>query len=216
MNAWQSWSKQWEQTFVALVESLMKDADSGHDVTHVRRVVRNAIRIGEAERADPNVLLPAAWLHDCVAVPKNSPLRTQASRIAAEQAVKSLVEISYPAEHYSAIEHAIIAHSFSAGVPPQTIEAKVIQDADRLEAVGAIGIARCFMTGGALEQQLVHPTEPFPFDRTPDDKVYSVDHFFMKLLGLHKTMQTDSGRSECIARSQFLETYLSQLASELG
>ncbi len=171
---------------------------------------------GRIENADPDVLLPAAWFHDCVHVPKNSPDRSRASQIAAAKALEELKLMAYPDSSLSAIEHAIEAHSFSAGIAPRTIEAKVLQDADRLEAVGAIGIARCFMTGGSLGQEIVHDSEPFPIDRVADDKVYSVDHFFLKLLRLNETMQTLSGREECRRRTLFLLQFLDQLRHELG
>lgn len=210
------WTERWENAFSIEAERLMKEADSGHDLAHIRRVVTNAIMLGSREQANLNILLPAAWLHDCVAVAKNSPERSLASRMAANQALRSLAAMNYPNRYFGDIEHAIVAHSFSAGIPPETCEAKVLQDADRLEAVGAIGIARCFMTGGAMHQQIMHPTEPFPVERRPDDNVYSVDHFFLKLLGLHKTMQTESGKIECQRRTHFLIEFLRQLGSELN
>lgn len=92
----------------------------------------------------------------------------------------------------------------------------VHQDADRLEAVGAIGTAGCLMTGGAMRQRLYHPDEPFPLNRPPQDDVQSVDHFFAKLLKLPQTMKTNSGAAMARERTDFMIQFLNQLASELG
>lgn len=197
-------------------ETQMKLADAGHGIDHVRRVVENAKKIGAAEKADPRIFLPAAWMHDCIAVAKNSPDRAQASTLASQAAKQFLESIDYPTECVEPIAHCIQSHSFSAKIPCRTLEARVLQDADRLEAVGAIGLARCLMTGGSMHQRLYHPTDPFPTDRAPADNEQSVDHFFAKLLGLHRTMQTVEGREEASRRTEFLIRFLKQLASEIG
>lgn len=211
-----TWCDEWQHRIVPWVTEQMQSADAGHGIDHVRRVVANAKRIGQAEQANVNIYLPAAWLHDCVFVPKNSPQRRMASALAAQSAERFLVEIGYPANWISPISHCILSHSFSANVACESIDAQVVQDSDRLEAVGAIGLARCLMTGGAMRQRLYHPSEPFPVNRLPADEEQSVDHFFVKLLGLQKTMQTHSGREEAGRRRAFLLDFLRQLADEIG
>jgi uncharacterized protein len=190
--------------------------DMAHDLEHIRRVVRNAQALAAAEGARLEVVLPAAWLHDCVTVPKDSPRRAQASRLAADQAVKWLRSWGCPEALLPEIAHAIEAHSFSAGIAPRTIEAKVVQDADRLEAIGAIGLARCLMLGGAMGRPLYATADPFCENRKPDDGVSALDHFYTKLLKLEGTMQTASGRKKAQRRTQFLRQFLSQLRRELG
>jgi uncharacterized protein len=190
--------------------------DAAHDEGHVKRVVANARALAEIEGADPAIVLPAAWLHDCVSVPKDSPQRSSASRLAAERAGAFLRAEGYPAEHIAAIEHAIVAHSFSAGVPPETLEAKVVQDADRLDALGAIGIARTLMLGGANGAPLYEVSEPFPIHREADDRTSVIDHFFTKLLKLEETMQTAAGRKAAQQRAEFLKLFLVQLGGEIG
>ena len=206
----------WLEKISSWAQDEMAGSDSGHDIDHVRRVVTNARSISASENADLRIVLPAAWLHDCVNVPKNSPLRSQASRLAASKASDFLRSILFTEELIDPIAHCILAHSFSAGVPCESLEARVVQDADRLEAVGAIGIARCLMTGGAMRQRLYHPDNPFPLDRKPEDTVQSIDHFFSKLLRLDRTMQTESGRKLASQRTQFMVDYLMQLSSELN
>ena len=216
MDALNHWEAKWHDRIEDWVAVQMESADSGHGIDHVRRVVKNAKRIGRVENANPFVVLPAAWLHDCVFIAKNSPQRRLASAMAARSAEQFLSEIGYPGSLIPLISHCILSHSFSANVACESIEAKVVQDSDRLEAVGAIGLARCLMTGGAMGQRLYHPTEPFPVDRVPADTEQSVDHFFVKLLELHRTMQTQSGREVAMERTDFLIAFLKQLADEIG
>jgi uncharacterized protein len=216
MDMLEHWNQRWRIPIESFVRQQLDGADPGHGIEHIHRVVSNALRLAEGMNVTLEVLLPAAWLHDCVSVPKNAPERNQASRMSAERAVEFLQEIGYPRDHVEAIRHCIEAHSFSAGIACETDEARIVQDADRLEAVGAIGLARCLMTGGALGQRLYEPNEPFPVTRMPRDCEQSVDHFFAKLLGLHRTMQTESGRREGAARTHFLVDFLKQLAGEIG
>jgi uncharacterized protein len=212
----QIWNETWEAQLIQWAERSMAEADSGHGMDHVKRVVVNAAQLAVSEKANIDVVMPAAWLHDCVFIPKNSPRRSQASRIAAEAASEFLTSISYPSPLIAEIHHCIVAHSFSANVPCQSIEAMVVQDADRLEALGAIGIARCLMTGGAMKQRLYHPTDPFPISREPEDTVQSVDHFFAKLFKLPNTMKTATGLRIAQSRTDFMIQFLRQLAAELG
>ncbi len=216
MDSVTTWEQTWRPTLHRWSSDQMASADSGHGIDHVQRVVENAKRLGIAENANPAIFLPAAWLHDCVAVAKNSPQRSLASRLAAKAAEDFLGSIDYPPDLIPAISHCIAAHSFSANIPCETIEAKVVQDSDRLEAVGAIGLARCLMTGGSMRQRLYHPDSPFPIDRPAMDNVQSIDHFFAKLLGLHKTMQTAAGKVEARQRTDFLIAFLKQLGYEIG
>ncbi|MCA1667406.1 MAG: HD domain-containing protein [Thermomicrobia bacterium] len=207
---------QWEARFATFLVSNQGTEDAAHDTSHIQRVVANARLLAEAEGADRAVVLPAAWLHDCVIVPKDSPERTQASRLAAQAAGDFLRDAGYPARHIPAIEHAIAAHSFSARIAPQTREAQVVQDADRLDALGAIGIARTLMLGGAMGKPLYDAAEPFPTARTADDGENVLDHFFVKLLTLSETMQTRAGRAEAERRTAFMHDYLTHLAAEIG
>ncbi len=211
-----AWEREWGNRLSQVAARAMEGADPGHGWDHVARVVGNAKEITEREGANPWIVLPAAWLHDCVLLPKNAPHRHEASRLASAKAKEWLQMIEYPSEWHDPIQHAIEAHSFSAGIPCKTLDAQVVQDADRLEALGAIGIARCLQTGAVLRQPLYDPHEPFPFGRTADDRAYSMDHFFVKLLRLPATMQTESGRSMARSRTEVMVTFLRALARELG
>lgn len=209
------WSP-WEERFAAFLASREVAGDAAHDEMHVRRVVANARMLAGAEGADLSVVLPAAWLHDCVTIPKDAPERNMASRLAAAAAGDFLRHAGYADRFIPAIEHAIEAHSFSAKIAPRTPEARVVQDADRLDALGAVGIARTMMLGGAMGQPLYDRSEPFPVTRAADDRENVLDHFFVKLLTLSDTMQTRAGRAEAERRTQVMRYYLAQLAAEIG
>ena len=207
----------WEVRFEQFIgRTIANGSDPAHDMGHLRRVVANARRVAAAEGAEMAVVLPAAWLHDCVVLPKDSPQRAEASRMAAEQAGRYLREEGYPEGYIPAIEHAITAHSFSAGIPPQTLEAKIVQDADRLDALGAIGIARTLLLGGTMGKPLYDADEPLPLTRVPDDRQNVIDHFYVKLLKLSDMMHTAAGREEGRRRTRLMTTYLEELGRELA
>ena len=206
----------WETRFKKfLLDQCLSDDDSAHDYTHIQRVVTSAKMLARLEKARPAIVFPAAWLHDCVAVAKDHPDRSKSSTLAAERAVEFLQTSGYEPQYLEDIHHAIQAHSFSAGITPETVEAKVVQDSDRLDALGAIGIARCFMVGGKLGRALYQPDDPFCQNRAPDDKTWTIDHFYQKLFKLPGTMQTDAGKQEAERRVRLMKTYLNALDNEI-
>jgi uncharacterized protein len=200
------------EQFVESVEA----ADAAHDISHVRRVVANVAFLTRAEHGNAWVTLPAAWLHDCVAVAKDSPWRAQGSKLAAQAARVYLGTIDYPGSLLDEVYHAIEAHSFSAGVPARSLEARIVQDGDRLDSLGAIGIARCLLVGGRLNRPLCSVDDPFCDEREPDDARYTLDHFYAKLLKLPAGMQTASGRDEAGRRANLMRNYLDQLRQEMS
>lgn len=205
----------WEKIFHAEVEKNTVSFDSSHDSLHLHRVVAAAKSLCASENANPYIVIPAAWLHDFVTIPKDSPLRKQASQISARRAVEFLESIGYPTEFHSAIAHCIEAHSFSAGIPPQTVEACIVQDADRLDALGAVGIARVFITAGRMTRPMYSETDPFCQARTPDDSQSTVDHFFVKLFEIVKMLRTPSAQIEGQRRADVMRKYLDDLALEI-
>ena len=199
-------------------EKFVQDRMSGdpaHDISHVRRVVKNTLYLTDIEESNTIITVAAAWLHDCVSVAKDSDLRAQASQLAAGDAVDFLSDTPYPREWLEDVYHAIEAHSFSANIPARTLEAKIVQDADRLEALGAIGIARCLLTGGSMGTSLYEPGDPFCNEREPDDRQYTLDHFYKKLFTLPETMQTRAGRDEAHRRARYMREFLDQLKAEI-
>lgn len=206
--------EKWQGQFLQWLSEQGKN-DPAHDLPHIERVVANSRKIALQEGADLDIVTPAAWLHDCIFVPKDSPQRSEASRLAADHAISRLATAGYPAQYLDAIYHAISAHSFSANIETKTIEAKVLQDADRLDALGAFGLSRCLMLGGHMNSELMHREDPFCESREPDDAKYVIDHFFRKLLKLEGTMKTRAGRELATERADVLRDFLAQLKREL-
>lgn len=204
----------WESRFLTLIERLPAQSDVVHDLEHIRRVVANAKKLSTLENSKIEIVLPSAWLHDCANIPKSSPLRSKASVLAAQEAADFLRDSNYPTELIPAIQHAIETHSFSANIAPQTLEAKVVQDADRLDALGAIGIARCLMLGGAMGRQLYNPEFTFSKTYMLDDTVNVIDHFYTKLFKLADMMLTGSGRQEAQRRTKLMYKFIQQLDKE--
>jgi len=205
----------WQPTFQQFVEQQMT-FDPAHDIAHIKRVVTSGIALADIEQADLAIVLPACWLHDCVNVPKDSPQRSQGSVLSADRAIEFLREINYPAHTFDAIHHAIAAHSFSANIETQSLEAKVVQDADRLDALGAVGLSRCLMLGATWGSKLYDPLDPFAANRELNDKIFCIDHFYVKLKGLVNTMKTPAGLIEAKTRWQFMQQFLNQLGHEAG
>ena len=190
-------------------------ADVAHDLSHIYRVVKMAKQLATDEGADLAVVIPATWLHDCVSLPKSHPERHLASTLAADKAIGFLTEIKYSSKYFDAIHHAIRAHSFSANIPLESLEAKVVQDADRLDALGAVGIARCMQVSGALNRALYSLDDPFCETRQPDDVRYSIDHFYNKLFRITDSLNTASAQAEGKRREAVMRVFLQQLALEI-
>ncbi|HEX2532583.1 MAG TPA: HD domain-containing protein [Chitinophagaceae bacterium] len=207
----------WRPRFIAYLEAHPHN-DAAHDLHHFHRVWKRCRLLNREEGsiADERVLLAAAYFHDLISLPKNHPDRSRSSVLSAEAATRLLQEkfTDFPAGLIPEVAHAIEAHSFSAGIPPRTPEARILQDADRMEALGAIGIARCFYTAGRLGGQLFHPGDLHGTHRPLDDTAYALDHFPLKLLRLPGQMQTAAGRRMAASEAAFLELFLRKLEEE--
>ena len=207
----------WRPRLAQLAAAAMADQgpDGAHDLNHFERVWRNAqALLAHYPQADALVVLAACYLHDLVNVPKDDPRRSSASRLSAELASARLAALSFPADKIPAVAHAIEAHSFSAGVPATTLEARIVQDADRLDGLGAVGLARMFYIAGRMGSALAHGSDPLAQDRHLDDKSYSLDHIEAKLARLPALMQTEAGRALGEARLATLTDFRSAFAVE--
>ncbi len=203
-----------------LAESRERDAalatpDPTHDTAHALRVALWTLRLGgEAVAAREGIA--AALLHDAINSPKDSPERARASERSADFARVRLAALGFAPAACERVAAAIRDHSFSRGAVPVGPLAEALQDADRLEALGAIGLLRCVSTGVRMGGAWFDGEDPFAAARSLDDRLYSVDHFYAKLLGLPASMRTAAGRAEAERRAAFLRAFLSQLGEELG
>ena len=208
-------TEKFESELLAFIKKEMIQ-DPAHDINHILRVVKTAKELCEREKGKLQIVLPAAYLHDCFFFPKNHPDRAKSSEMAADKAIQFLKTINYPEAYFGDIHHAIMAHSFSANIKPRTLEAQIVQDADRLDSLGAIGIARCLQVNTILGLQFYNSEDTFCEHRKPDDAQYAVDHFYVKLFKLAETMNTESAKLEAQSRTQFMRNFLYQLETEVS
>jgi uncharacterized protein len=190
--------------------------DGSHDVSHLHRVWSNVCAIRDKEGGDHQILLAATLLHDCVSVEKNSPFRSSASRLAAAKATELLAEMGWDEERTQAVAHAIESHSYSADITPTSLEAKILQDADRLDALGMVGVARLFYVSGRMGSHLYDPADPQAQQRDLDDKRFAVDHFTTKIFTLAQGFQTATGRQLAQVRHARAERFLREFMEEIG
>ncbi len=193
-----------------------RDRDPSHDFHHVQRVVQNASTISLAEGADVSIATTAALLHELVTLPKGHPDSPRSGALCAREARSVLAGTGRTTDWIEAVAYAIEVHPYSLGIVPDTLEARVLQDADRLDALGAIGIARCFATTSEMKRPFFSPQDPFCETREPDDKQWGLDHFYKKLLRIPGTLHTVTALSMAGPRVKFVERFLDQLRRELG
>ena len=189
--------------------------DAAHDFDHIMRVFKNAQNICKKENANEKLVLSAVLLHDVISYPKSDKRSKLSSIKSAEESKKILKKFNFTKEEIQIISDAIRDHSFSRNVIPTTLEGKILQDADRLDAIGAIGIARVFAVGGSEKRPFYNIQDPFCNSRIPDDKIWTLDHFYRKLLKLESLMNTKSGKIEAKKRTRVLKDFLNELKKEI-
>ncbi len=192
------------------LEYIKAHSYAGHDQTHTIRVYELCRIIGEKERSDPLVLEAAALLHD---IGRSSENVDHAEK-SAEIAEKLLKECKFPSERIPKVLYAIRMHRFSRGAEPNTLEARILQDADRIDISGAIGVAMTFAYGGSKNMELYNKDDPLAKNRKLDDTKYILDHFQTKLLKLPEMMHTSTGREMIRSRSSYLKSFFNEFVKE--
>jgi uncharacterized protein len=204
---------------IAFVQDTLKNAEGGHDWWHIHRVHVNAKRIAATENVDGLVVELAALLHDISDSKFNGGNETLGAEIAHDFLIQQGLD-------NTRIEHVvqIINHiSFKGGKESKTFHSKeldVVQDADRLDAIGAIGIARTFNYGGFKGNEIYNPNVPPNLNLTKEEYKKggqpSLNHFYEKLLLLKDLMNTKTGADLAAQRHSFMELYLTQFFEEVG
>ncbi len=193
--------------------------DPAHGWEHIERVYTLAIYLADKEGADAFIAGMAALLHDLGRASQLHDVTRHHADLSVEQAAEVLAPYQLSTPVQEAIMHAIAAHSFSRGIEPLTLEARVVRDADRLEGLGAIGILRWAITGTILrtpQTRTYNPRDPFGEHHELDDRRYMLDHFFSKLLNLVDGMSTATGRRLAEERTAFMRVYLDEFRRELA
>lgn len=194
-----------------LVELIRREAekhysdDPSHDWLHAERVCRMCMKICKKEGGDPQVLIAAALLHD-IGVRYELEQDIDHSEKGVEIAEEILSRTNFPREKTSMVLEAIRVHRFRKGSRAVSIESRILQDADRLDAIGAIGVARTFSHGGR---------RGIPMYSQDKDSGSTVDHFYEKLLKLKDTLNTETARRIAVERHMFMEAFLSRFLKEV-
>jgi uncharacterized protein len=195
---------------------MLEGRDPAHDFQHIMRVYKNANVIGQREGANMEILLPAALLHDLVVYPKGSAKSSRSSEDSADLAENMLQGYGYSQDKIDRISYCIRTHSYSKRLVPTSLEGRILQDADRLDALGAIGVARMFSVGGSEERTFYNPDDPFcRCSRELDDRQWTLDHFQIKLLKLKDLMHTRTAKRIAQERTRFMMLFISQLKREI-
>lgn len=210
------------QTLWTLVQASTEDEDLAHDHLHVLRVYDWAVRLAPEAHASRDLAGAAALVHDLINIPKEHRDRPLGSERSAQASRGLLADAGYNENEVKDIVEGVRTCSWSRGLDPTSPIGMVLQDADRLDAIGAIGIARTFACAQAMasrgtNSRFYDPIDPMAeTERALDDSRQPVDHFFAKLLKLSGTLHTHSAQEEGRKRHARMQTFLSDLKMEIG
>lgn len=206
------------ESTIEFVKKELANAEGGHDWFHIDRVYKNSLNIAKHENVDLTVVSLAALLHD-IADPKfNKGDETIGPRKASEFLLKQNVDSEIIEHVTNIIENMSFKNSFDLNPSFTSKEMEVVQDADRLDAIGAIGIARCFNYGGFKNRALYNPEIGANLNMSKEEykaaKAPTINHFYEKLLLLKDKMNTKTATRIATERHKFMESYLKQFYAE--
>lgn len=209
-------NKKLRNQLIEIAMERIPNTDVSHDFEHALRVLTNAERIAKKEKADLDIIIPAALFHDLIVYPKNHPERHKSQEKSAEEAEKILKSFkNFPIEKIEKVKTCILECSFSKWIIPEILESKILQDADGLEATWAISIMRTYASAGQMKIVFYNSDDPFCENRLANDLKYSLDLFFTRLLKVTQRMHTTSAKKIAQRRTNFLNTFLKEFKLEL-
>lgn len=192
-----------------------REMSAAHDWFHVQRVQTNADRlVAEYPGADETVVKLGALLHDIGRANEDEGVIDDHAEWGASESESLLRELGASRETSEAVAHCVRAHRYSTGVAPATIEAKIVSDADNLDALGAVGLARCFAHGGELGSPIYDPSLP-PAEDDSEAGRTQFNHLHKKVLDLPTRMYTDAGRALAEERARFVREYVQRFEEEV-
>jgi len=184
-----------------------------HDKYHVERVYNLAIRLAQEEKADLDTVKAAVLLHDIARAQEDEGTINDHANEGAKMAQEILNEVNFPKQKIPNVIHCIETHRFRKRLAPKTLEAKILQDADRLDIIGAIGIARVFTRGGWSNTPIHDPTIQ-PKTKYDGKSETSVNHIHEKLLEIKNTINTKTAKRIAEERHTYVEQFLERLLKE--
>jgi uncharacterized protein len=200
---------------MTFVKPFYESPDPAHDWPHIGRVVATARKLCRDQKVNEELVLAAVYCHDIVNLPKNHPDRSKASTLSAERAADFLKQCDYSDEEIEIVKRAVVEHSFSKGLRPSCLEAAILQDADRLDALGAIGVLRCAAVNTQMQSSFYDPFDPLAEHRELNDKSFMLDHYFVKLFKLPAMMNTEAARQEGERRVEVMKKFIQNLMNEV-
>ncbi len=202
------------QKLISLVKPYYQSPDPAHDWAHIGRVAKTAQELSKGQDVDLKCVLASVYCHDLINLPKDHPDRKKASTLSAEEARPLLLEAGFNEVEITMISQAVIEHSFSKGLKPSSLTARILQDADRLDALGAIGILRCAAVNTQMKSTFYDPFDPLAEQRELNDSKFMLDHYYVKLFKLPELMNTSKGQELARTRVEFMKDFIKQLLSE--
>jgi len=201
--------KSLKEKLLHIAKNKISNKDPSHDFSHSLRVLTNAELIAKKEKCDLEIIIPAAIFHDVIGFPRN--IHAQKS---ADEVVKILNTVpEYPKEKIKHVEYAIRMHSFKGRL--ETIEAKIIQDADNLEITGAIIIMRMFASAGFMGRAFYDLEDPWCKNRELDGSQYTLDYYFKRVLKVESEIHTTTAKKIVKRRMVFVKQFIKELKIEL-
>ncbi|HED05983.1 MAG TPA: HD domain-containing protein, partial [Ignavibacteria bacterium] len=192
------------------------NTDVSHDFEHALRVLFNAERIAKEEGGDFDIIVPATLFHDLIVYPKNHSDKHKSQEKSAEATVEILNSFgNFPKNKIEKVKTCILECSFSKGIMPKLFESKILQDADGLEATGAISIMRTYSSTGQMKRPFYNANDPFCENREPDASHFALDLFYERLLKVEKRMHTKTAKKIARRRTDFLIDFLKEFKLEL-
>lgn len=206
-----------EEKFLAILKLAIVNHDPSHDYSHTVRVLNLARKIQAKEGGSWDIIMPAVIFHDVVFYPKNSVNAEYATQHSADFAEQALLRFpkEYPPQKSLTVQRCIYECSYSKGLKPTSLESSILQDADRLEATGAISIMRTFASCGAMNLPLYNTEDPFYQKELPERQKAGLDLFYTRLLRVEKEMNTRTARLMAKGRTKLLRRFITQFKEEL-
>jgi len=201
---------------ISLAKKNITTTDSAHDFEHASRVLYNAEYLAQKEGGSLDVLVPSALFHDLVNIEKDAINASCAPKKSAEKVGQILptIDAYQDTQLLDRVKKAIICTSYSVAIKPQSLEEKIMQDADNLEKSGAIAVMRTFSSVGRMKAKLYHPEDPFCNARQPNPKIYGLDLISAKLLEVKDSLNTQTAQQLIKGKEQFLMEFLQQFRRE--
>lgn len=209
--------KEFEEKLINIAKEHMSAKDPSHDYSHVFRVYKIARVLSEKDNADMEIVIPSALFHDLVVHKKGTELAKMSTIDSANKAKELLLQVKeFPTEKISTIEKIIRSTSYNnPNGEADFLEAKIVKDADLIDATGAIALARTFAYCGVASRVLYDLEDPFAKNRQLDDSKFGIDHVYKKLLKLEELVSTDTAKKIAKRRTEFMRDFMKELQIEI-